>query len=72
MAVARLAEVGVGDAEVAQGAALAASVADLAGDDRRLFVELNGLARLAEVGVGDAEVAQGVRPRRAGRRSRGR
>ena len=55
-----VAEVGVGVAEVAQVLSLSASVADLAGDDQCLLVELDGLAGVAEGGVGEAEIAQGV------------
>ena len=56
----RLAQVGVGDAQVAQGAALAEPVLDVTGDDQRLLVVADGLLRLAQVGVGEAQVAQGV------------
>jgi len=33
-------------------------IADLASDDKPLFVELDGLARLAQIGVGEAQVAE--------------
>ena len=60
MALRAFAQFFEGKSLVTQGVALAAPVADLAGDDQALLVELDGRARLAEVGVGDAEVAQGV------------
>ena len=68
--LAHLAKVNIGITEVAQGSALAASVADLAGDNKTLFVELNSIARLTEDIIGVAEVAQrALSPR--GRLSRG-
>ncbi|MCS6911580.1 MAG: hypothetical protein NZM11_13575, partial [Anaerolineales bacterium] len=49
---------GVGVAEIAERSPFAAPVADLAGDDQPLLVELNRLARLAQGGVGVAEIAE--------------
>ena len=43
----RLAQLGVGDAQAAQGGALAAAVADLPRDGEPLLVELDGPLRLA-------------------------
>ena len=67
-----LAQVAIGNAQVAQVVALAAAVADLTGDDQRLLVVLDGLLHLAEVGIGIAQVAQVGALRRGGRRSHGR
>ena len=53
-----LAQVGVGQAQVAQSVTFAPSVADLSGDGQVLLVELDGLAVLAQGGVGSAQVAQ--------------
>ena len=55
-----LAQGGVGDAQVAEGVALAPPVADLAGDRQVLLVEADGLLHLAQGGVGEAQVAEGV------------
>ena len=54
----RLAQVGVGDAQVAEVGPLAPPVADLAGDHQRLLVKPDGPLGLAQVGVGDAQVAE--------------
>ncbi len=37
-----------------------ASVADFAGDDERLLIEVDGLGGVAQVGVGIAEISEGV------------
>ena len=58
--LARVAQFGVGDAEVAQGIAFATPVADLARDRQGLLVKLDGLARVAQRVMGEAEVTQGA------------
>ena len=58
MALLQLAEVGVGDSQVAQVIAFAAPVADFLGNGQRLLVKVDGLVYLAEVSVGAAQVAQ--------------
>jgi hypothetical protein len=55
-----LAEVAVGNAEIAEGVTLAVPVADLAGDGEALIVKVDGLPGLAEGGPGEAEIAEGV------------
>ena len=67
-----LPEVGVADAEVAQGAGFACPVAGLPGDGQRLLVQVDRPLGLPEVGVADAEVAQGGGFAVPGRRSPGR
>ena len=56
--LARLAEIGPGDAQIAQRVALATPVADLTRDREALLVELDRLARLAEIRPGDAQIAE--------------
>ncbi|MCS6911581.1 MAG: hypothetical protein NZM11_13580, partial [Anaerolineales bacterium] len=56
--LARLAQGGVGVAEIAEVLTFRALIADLTADDQCLLVILNGLARLAQGGVGVAEIAE--------------
>ena len=53
-----LAQVGVGDAQVAEGGPLAPPVADLARDGQVLLVEADGPLHLAQGGVGEADGPQ--------------
>ena len=55
-----LAQVGVGNAQIAQRIALPAAVADLTRNHKPLLVQLDGAAGFAQVGVGQAQVAQGI------------
>ncbi len=56
--LARLAQVQVGIAQIAERIAFASSVADFAGDGNALFVKLDGLARLTQSGVGQTQIAE--------------
>ena len=53
-----LAEVPIGNAEIAERLAFAAAVADLPRDLEAGFVESDRLARVAEIGMGEAEIAE--------------
>jgi hypothetical protein len=57
---ARLAEVRIGEAEIAARTALAAPVADLLHDQKDLLAVLDGAAGLAEVLVGDTAIAERI------------
>ena len=70
--LARLAQGGVGNAQVAERGAFAAAVADLAGDRPAPARSTRWPCGLAQGGVGNAQVAEVRRLRRGGRRSRGR
>ena len=56
----RLAQGGVGEAQVAEGAPLAEAIADLARDRQPLLVEADRLLHLAQGGVGEAQAAEGA------------
>ena len=58
--LARIAQIGVGKAEIAEGVAFPAPVADLAGNGQRLLVELNGVVRVAQSGTDKAEITEGL------------
>ena len=55
-----LAEIRPGVAQITQGIALAAPVADLAGDTETLLIVVDSLAWLAEIRPGEAQIAQGI------------
>src|SRR2546428_81369 len=55
-----LAEVGIGDAEIAERIALAAPVADLARDDQGLLIIVDRRPGLAKVLIGEAGIAEPI------------
>ena len=56
----RVAEIRLGDAEIAESAALGPSITDLSGDDQNLVIEFHRFVVVAETGIGKAEIAERI------------